>query len=116
MEKLQAKASTRGVRHSVKKLNRTLDLIRGVDVAKATTLLKFTNNKAAEVIGKLVQGALSNAENNYDMDGESLYVAHAYANKGPVMKRFRACSHGRAARILKRTSSVTVILMEKEGK
>ena len=80
------------------------------------TILKFTPGKGAELVEKVVQSAAANAENNFDMNPDELYVAEVYANQGPTMKRFRAGAQGRASMILKRTSHIGVTLKEKAAK
>ena len=87
-----------------------MDAIRGKDVEAAMGILTYNNRYASEVILKLLNSAVANAENNLGMDRESLYVAETFANEGPTLKRYWARSHGRADQILKRTSHITVIL------
>ena len=94
------------------KLKPVADLVRGKDVAEALTILKFTPGKGAEIVEKVVQSALANADVK-EMDTDNLYVAEVYANQGPTMKRWRAGSQGRASIILKRSSHVGVTLKEK---
>ena len=77
-------------------------------------ILKFTPGKGSQIVEKVVQSAAANAENNFDMNPDNLYVAEVYANQGPTMKRWRAGSRGSASLILKRTSHVGVTLREKE--
>ena len=79
-----------------------------------SSILKFTSGKGAELVEKVVQSAAANAENNFDMNRDDLYVAEISANQGPTMKRWRAGSQGRASIILKRSSHVGVTLKEKE--
>lgn len=111
---MQAKAVARTVRIAPRKVRLVLDLIRGKDVGEAVALLKLTNKRAASVVEKLVLSAVANAEHNYDMDTENLYVSEIYANEGPTLKRFRPRAQGRATQILKRTSHITVVVSEKE--
>lgn len=111
---MQAKAVARTVRIAPRKVRLVLDLVRGKDVGEAVALLKLTNKRAASVVEKLVLSAVANAEHNYDMDTDNLYVSEIYANEGPTLKRFRPRSHGRATQILKRTSHITVVVSEKE--
>ena len=98
---------------SPSKLKPVTDLVRGKDLNEALTILKFTPGKSAELVEKVVQSAKANAENNFDMDPDKLYVAEIYANQGPTMKRWRAGSQGRASIILKRSSHVGVVLRER---
>jgi large subunit ribosomal protein L22 len=95
------------------KIRPVLDLVRGKDLEEALTILKFTPGKGTEFVEKLVQSAAANAENNHEMDVSKLYVAEIYANQGPTMKRWRAGAQGRAGRILKRSSHISVVLKER---
>ncbi len=110
---MQAKAVARTVRIAPRKVRLVLDLVRGKEVGEAVALLKLTNKRAADVVEKLIQSAVANAEHNYDMDVDNLVVSEIYANEGPTLKRFRPRSHGRATAINKRTSHITVVLTEK---
>ena len=80
----------------------------------ALNILKFTPGKGAEIVEKLLNSAIANAENNHEMDVEKLYVAEIFANQGPTLKRIMPRAQGRAFRIRKRTSHITVVLKEKE--
>ena len=113
---MEAKALAKYVRMSPSKLKPVTDLVRGKDLNEALTILKFTPGKGAELVEKVVQSAAANAENNFDMNRDELYVAEVYANQGPTMKRFRAGAQGRASMILKRTSHIGVTLKEKAAK
>ena len=90
-----------------------LDAIRGKDVTEAEGLLLYSPRKASELILKLLRSAIANAENNNGLNREDLYIAECYANKGPTMKRIRPRAQGRAYRIEKRMSHITVILDER---
>ena len=111
---MEAKAIAKYVRMSPVKLAPVTDLVRGKDLQEALNILKFTPGKGAEIVEKVVKSAAANAEENHKMNPDNLYVAEAYANQGPTMKRWRAGSQGRASIILKRTSHVGVTLREKE--
>ena len=113
---MEAKAIAKYVRMSPSKLKPVTDLVRGKDLNEALTILKFTPGNGAELVEKVVQSAAANAENNFDMNPDELYVAEVYANQGPTMKRFRAGAQGRASMILKRTSHIGVTLKEKAAK
>ena len=91
-----------------------LDAIRGKDVTTALGILAYNNRYASSVIYKLLKSAVANAENNNGMKAEDLYVAECFANKGPTMKRIHPRAQGRAYRIEKRTSHITVVLDEKK--
>ena len=100
-------------RVSVQKACFVLDAIRGKDVASALALLEYNPRYASSIIKKLLESAIANAENNNGMNTENLYVAECYANKGPTMKRVRPRAQGRAYRIEKRLSHITIVLDEK---
>jgi len=100
---------------SPSKLKPVADLVRGKDLRDALNILKFTPGKGSEIVEKVVQSAAANAENNFDLNPDDLYVAEVYANQGPTMKRWRAGAQGRASMILKRSSHVGVTLKEKDN-
>ena len=110
---MEAKAVAKYVRMSPSKLKPVADLVRGKDLQEALTILKFTPGKSAELVEKVVQSAKANAENNLELDAAKLYVAEIHANQGPTMKRWRAGAQGRAGRILKRSSHISVVLKER---
>jgi large subunit ribosomal protein L22 len=112
---MEARAIAKYIKMSPIKLKPVTDLVRGKDLSEALTILKFTPGKGSEILEKVVQSAAANAENNFDLNPDDLYVAEVYANQGPTMKRWRAADRGRAARILKRSSHVSVVLKEKEA-
>ncbi len=111
---MEARAVARHVRISPRKARQVIDLIRGKDVNEALGILRFTPKKAAGLIEKVVRSAAANAENNYSMDISDLYVAEAMVDEGPTMKRWMPRARGRADRILKRSSHITVVLREKK--
>lgn len=100
-------------RMSVQKACFVLDAIRGKDVESALGLLTYNPRYASSVIKKLLESAIANAENNNGLSRSSLYIAECYANKAPTMKRIRPRAQGRAYRIEKRMSHITVVLDEK---
>ena len=100
-------------RVSVQKACFVLDAIRGKDVRTALAILEYNPRYASSLIKKLIESAVANAENNNGMNTDNLYVAECYANKGPTMKRIHPRAQGRAYRIEKRTSHITVVLDEK---
>ena len=110
---MEAKAIAKYVRMSPIKLKPVTDLVRGKDLKEALTILKFTPGKGSVIVEKVVKSAAANAENNFDLNPDDLFVAEVYANKGPTMKRWRAGAQGRAMMILKRSSHVGVTLKEK---
>ena len=106
------RATAKYIRVTPRKVKIVVDLIRGKQVDQALAILAYTPKSAAPYVEKLLNSAIANAENNLEMDRSSLYVAEAYANQGPTLKRYWARSHGRADTILKRTSHMTVVLDE----
>ena len=101
-------------RVSVQKACFVLDAIRGKDVQTALAILEYNPRYASGLIKKLLESAIANAENNNGLNRENLYVAECYANKGPTMKRIQPRAQGRAYRIEKRMSHITVVLDEKK--
>ena len=100
-------------RVSVQKACFVLDAIRGKDVQTALAILEYNPRYASSIILKLLKSAIANAENNNGMNAEKLYVAACYADKGPTMKRIRPRAQGRAYRIEKRLSNITIVLDER---
>lgn len=111
---MEAKAILRTARIAPRKVKIVLDLIRGKDYEVALATVRHTPKAASEYLEKLLKSAAANAENNHNMDKNNLYVAECYVCPGPVMKRIMPRAQGRAFRILKRTSHITVVLKEKE--
>jgi len=100
-------------RVSVQKACFVLDAIRGKDVQTALGILAYSPRYASSIIKKLLESAIANAENNNGMNADNLYIAECYANKGPTMKRIRPRAQGRAYRIEKRMSHITIVLDER---
>ena len=113
---MEAKANLKYLRISPRKVKIVLDLIRGKDVGTATAILLQTPKAASEPVLKLLKSAAANAENNHQMDPEKLYVSTTFATPGPIIKRIQPRAQGRAFRINKRTSHITVAVAEKEAK
>lgn len=109
-----AKAVAKTVRIAPRKVRLVVDLIRGKQIGEAISTLRFTPNGAAPVVEKVLMSAIANAEHNYDLDLENLYVSQVFVDEGPTMKRFRPRAKGSASQILKRTSHITVVVSEKE--
>lgn len=107
------KAKLSFARVSTTKAAFVLDAIRGKDVISALGILAYTPRTGARLIEKLLKSAVANAENNLGMNPENLYVEECFANKGPTMKRIRPRAQGRAYRIEKKTSHITIILNER---
>jgi len=104
------RAIARYVRISSRKVKVVIDLIRGKSVQEAQAILMYTPKAASPVVEKLLNSAVANAENNMDLSRDTLYVAEVFANQGPTLKRFRPRAQGRASRIRKRSSHITIIL------
>lgn len=113
MEAVEAKAVATHIRIAPRKIRIVIDLIRGKSIGEAFAILKFTPKVGSEVVEKVLKSAVANAEHNYDMNVDNLYVAAAYVDQGPTLKRIHPRSRGQAFKILKRTSHVTVIVKEK---
>lgn len=111
---MEARAIVKYARISPRKVKIVLDLIRNKPVGVAMGILKNTPKAASEYLEKLLKSAVANAENNHNMDVNKLYVAECFATQGPTLKRVQPRAKGRAFRILKRTSHITLVLKEKE--
>lgn len=112
---MEAKAVLRYARISPRKVKIVIDMIRNKPVGAAMGIIKNTPKAASELLEKLLNSAIANAVNNHNMDADSLYVAEVYANQGPTLKRIMPRAQGRAFRIRKRTSHITIVLKEKES-
>ena len=112
-----ALAQARYVRMTPMKCRRVVDLVRGLPVAEAEAILRFDVHAASEPIGKVLASAVANAEHNKDLNRRDLFIAQAYVDEGPTLKRFRPRAQGRAYRIRKRTSHITFVVesRSKEG-
>ena len=110
---MEAKAHLKYARISPRKVKIVLDLIRGKDVAQAMAILKNTPKSASEYLTKLLRSAVANAENNFNMDASKLYVSECFVCPGQILKRIMPRAQGRAFRILKRTSHVTITVKER---
>ena len=109
------RAEAKWVRISPRKARLVAEHIRGRSVPEARAVLAFTAREAAGEIEKVLQSAVSNAEANHGIPEDRLYIAHAYVDGGPVMKRWRARARGRVASIKKRTCHITIQVAQKEG-
>lgn len=110
---METRAVAKFVRVSPQKVRLIMDEVRGKKVEDALNRLTFTPNKGAGILKKLISSAVANAEQNSGADVDKLYIAKIFADEGPTLKRFRPRAMGRATRILKRSSHLTVILDEK---
>lgn len=111
---MEARAIAKYIRISPLKVNYIAREIRGKNVDEALAILEFTPKKGAKELQKVLNSAIANAENNFGLDRDALYVAEAYANDGPTMKRWRPRAQGRAYPILKRSSHIGVVVKERE--
>lgn len=112
---METRAVLRFAKISPQKTRLVVDQIRGLPVEKALTLLKFSNKKAATPVRKVLESAIANAENNENADVDELKVSKIYVDGGPVMKRVKPRAKGRADRIIKRTSHITVFVSDGEA-
>ena len=107
---MEAKAQARYVRVTPQKARRMVDLIRGLPADEARVVLRFAPQAASAEVGKVLESAIANAEHNGGLDRDGLVVSAAYVDEGPTLKRFRPRAQGRAYRIRKRTSHITVVV------
>ncbi|WP_172899642.1 50S ribosomal protein L22 [Effusibacillus lacus] len=110
---MEAKAIARNIRIAPRKVRLVVDLIRGKKIGEAIAILKHTPKAASPVVEKLLKSAVANAENNHNMDVDNLVISQIFVDQGPTLKRFRPRAQGRATRIHKRTSHITVVVSEK---
>ena len=110
----EARAVTRTIRTSPQKLNDVATMIRGKKANKALADLEFSQRRIADTVKKTLESAIANAENNHDLDVDSLIVAEAYVGKSITMKRFRVRGRGKSSRILKPFSHLTIVVREVE--
>lgn len=110
---MEARAIVKGVSVPPRKARLVIDLIRGKSVVEADRIVSNLNNSAARVIKKVLVSAVANAENNYNLDKDKLFVSYIVANEGKTMKRMKAGPRGHASPRLKRTSHITVVVSEK---
>ncbi len=110
---MEAKAKARYVRIAPRKARLVIDLIRGKQVGEALAILQHTPRAASPIIEKVVRSAVANAEHNNELDVNKLVISEAFVDEGPTLKRFRPRAQGRASRINKRTSHITVVVKEK---
>ncbi|WP_214108796.1 50S ribosomal protein L22 [Acrocarpospora catenulata] len=113
---MEARAQVRFARHTPRKARRVVDLIRGLPAAEAQAVLRFAPQAASETVYKVLSSAVANAEHNFKLDRDTLFVSRAWVDEGPTLKRFRPRAQGRAYRINKRTSHITVIVESREPK
>jgi large subunit ribosomal protein L22 len=109
---MKVRAHAKHIRQSPYKVRRVLDLVRGLPVEDARHVLAFTDRRAADPVRKVLNSAVANAEHNFALDADELVVAEAFADEGPTLKRWRPRARGRATRIRKRTSHITIVVTE----
>lgn len=114
LETPEVRAIARYIRTAPRKLRLVADMIRGKSVNDSRIILQFTNKRAARTLAKVLDSAIANAENNEDLEAESLVVHRVYVDEGPVMKRWTPRARGRASQIQKRTSHITVVVRQRE--
>jgi len=112
---MEVRAVAKRIRISPQKVRPVLDMVRGRSVEEALTLLSFHPSRAAAILSKVIRSAAANAENNYDLPGDSLRIVKIYADEGPRLRRWRPKARGRAVPIIKRTCHITVVVGEESG-
>lgn len=110
---MEAKAIAKYVRISPRKVRQVVDLIRGKELREALAIVRLTPKGASEVVQKIINSAAANAEHNFDMDKENLYIAEVFVDQGPTLKRFKPRAYGRADQMRRRTSHITIVVKEK---
>lgn len=111
---MKAHAQAKYIRQSPYKVRRVLDLVRGLPVEEARHVLDLTERRAADYVRKVLDSAVANAEHNLALDVDELFIAETFADEGPTLKRWRPRARGRATRINKRTSHITVVVSDGE--
>lgn len=111
---MEIKAKTTFLSISPQKLRLVCDQVRGMGAQQALTVLKFMPQKGADLVHKTLTSAVANAENNFDLNGDNLYVVRIFADEGPRLKRMKAGARGRYKPRVRRTSHVTIVLSERE--
>ncbi len=112
---MEARAQARFIRIAPRKARAVVDLVRSKDVEEALAILRYTPNRAARIVAKVLQSAAANAENNFELRRGRLYVDRVYVDEGPVFKRIRPRARGRRYLIRKPTSHITVVVRERKG-
>ncbi|MGH2441999.1 MAG: 50S ribosomal protein L22 [Chloroflexota bacterium] len=110
---MEVRAVAKNIRRSPQKVRLVVDQVRGRSVREALAILTLMPHGAARDVYKVVKSAASNAENNFEMDADDLYVHRIYVDEGPTLKRFKARSHGRVAPRMRRSSHITAVVEEK---
>jgi len=110
---MKVRAQAKYIRQSPYKVRQVLDLVRGLPVGDAQAVLTHANRRAAEPVSKVLNSAIANAEHNHSIDADELVIAEAYADEGPTLRRYRPRARGRATRIRKRTSHITIVVADR---
>lgn len=110
---MEAKAVAKYIRIAPRKARIVIDLIRGKSVDEAVSILRYTPKVASQPIEKVIRSAVANAEHNYDMNADELYVAEARVDAGPTIKRYRPRAQGRIYPVLKRSCHITIVVKER---
>ena len=110
---MEAKAIARHIRIAPRKIRIVVDLIRGKNIGEAFAILKFTPKVGADVVEKVLRSAVANAEHNFDMNVDVLFVSDVFVDQGPTLKRVHPRSRGQAFKILKRSSHVTLVVKDR---
>ena len=110
---MEARAIAKYVRMSPTKVGVVLDLIRGKQVNEAFAILEYTPREAAVAVKKVLKSAVANAEHNLELNADNLFVSECFVGQGPTLKRFQPHGHGRAFKILKKTSNITLVVKER---
>ena len=113
---MEVKASARFIRMSPRKVRLVSDIVRGMDARSALLQLQFIRKSAAKPVSKLLRSAMANAENNFKLGADKLFIKRITVDGGPILARFRARAFGRAAPIRKRSSHISIVLEEKDKK
>lgn len=111
---MEVKASARYLRIAPRKVRIVVDLVRGKAVGEALAILRNTPKAASPLVEKVLKSAVANAEHNFDLNADNLYVAKAFVDQGPTLKRFQPRARGMAGKILKKTSHITLMVAEKQ--
>lgn len=111
---MEARAIAKFIRVSPRKARMVVDLVRGKKLEEALAILRYTPNKAADVVTKVVKSAAANAEHNYEMDKDDLVISQIFVDQGPTLKRVMPRAMGRADIIKRKTSHITVVVSDKK--
>lgn len=113
---MEVEAHLRHLRISPRKVRLVIDVIRGMNIKEAQTQLEFISKRASRPILKLLNSAIANAENNFNLEKDNLYISKIFVNEGPILKRWRPRAMGKSSPIHKKTSHITIVLDEKSSR